>query len=111
MASLEECRVAVADLTKNLSTADEGTRRDLSDRTLSLHVPDLDVTFSGRLAGGSLVDISENSADKAQIRFTIASDDLIALTRGELSFAPAWASGRIKIEASFRDLLRLRSFL
>lgn len=61
MASLEECRAAVVELTKSMAGADEGARSDLADRTLSLHVPDLDVTFSGRLEGGSLADISENS--------------------------------------------------
>jgi putative sterol carrier protein len=48
---------------------------------------------------------------KADIRLTMSSDDLMALTAGELSFAPAWASGRIKLEAGLRDMLRLRSLL
>ena len=39
------------------------------------------------------------------------SDDLIALTDGDLAFAPAWASGRVKLEAGLRDMLRLRSLL
>ena len=41
----------------------------------------------------------------------MGSDDLIALTDGELDFAKAWLSGRIKVEASVRDLLKLRSML
>jgi hypothetical protein len=45
---------------------------------------------------------------KADIRLTMSSDDLVALTDGRLSFGPAWASGRIKLEAGLRDLLRLR---
>ena len=39
------------------------------------------------------------------------SDDLIALTDGKLNFAAAWATGRVKLEAGLRDLLRLRKIL
>ena len=33
------------------------------------------------------------------------------LVNGRLEFAPAWLSGRIKIHASVRDLIRLRALL
>jgi hypothetical protein len=49
--------------------------------------------------------------EKADIRLTMNSDDLVALTEGRLSFGPAWASGRVKLEAGLRDLLRLRKML
>jgi putative sterol carrier protein len=48
---------------------------------------------------------------KADIRLTMTSDDLIALTEGKLHFGPAWATGRVKLEAGLRDLLRLRKIL
>ena len=48
---------------------------------------------------------------RADIRLTMTSDDLVALTSGELSFGPAWATGRVKLEAGLRDLLRLRKLL
>jgi hypothetical protein len=35
----------------------------------------------------------------------------VALTEGRLSFGPAWASGRVKLEAGLRDMLRLRTLL
>jgi hypothetical protein len=41
----------------------------------------------------------------------MSSDDLLALTSGELSFAPAWASGRVKMEAGLRDMFKLRALL
>ena len=37
------------------------------------------------------------------------SDDLVAMTNGDLSFAHAWATGQVRLDASLRDLLRLRS--
>ena len=41
----------------------------------------------------------------------MSSDDLVAMTNRELSFAHAWATGRVRLDASFRDLLRLRALL
>jgi hypothetical protein len=35
----------------------------------------------------------------------------VALTDGHLDFGRAWLSGRVKVEASVRDLLKLRSML
>jgi hypothetical protein len=39
----------------------------------------------------------------------MSSDDLVALVDGTLKMAPAWASGRVKVEAGVRDMLKLRS--
>jgi hypothetical protein len=41
----------------------------------------------------------------------MTSDDLVAITEGRLAFGPAWASGRVRMEAGLRDMLRLRSML
>lgn len=49
--------------------------------------------------------------DRAQIRLAMTGDDLVAMVDGRLNFAKAWASGRIRLEAGFRDLLRLRTLL
>ncbi|MGF7236982.1 MAG: alkyl sulfatase, partial [Frankia sp.] len=61
-------------------------------------------------------DLAEQTDDNdeaaaAQIVLTVRSDDLIALTDGSLPLATAWASGRLKVAASVRDLLRVRSLL
>ena len=39
------------------------------------------------------------------------ASDLLALTRGDLSFAKAWSSGRLRLDAGIRDILRLRSLI
>jgi hypothetical protein len=112
LATLDECRGAVEGLASRLATADDSVRRrHLADRTLSCRVRDLDVTFTGRLADGRLTDITTGPAPKAQIRLTVASDDLVALTDGSLSFASAWSRGKVKVDASIMDLLRLRNLL
>jgi putative sterol carrier protein len=36
-------------------------------------------------------------------------DDLVKLVAGELNMAAAWATGRVKVDASVRDIIKLRS--
>ncbi len=74
-------------------------------------MPDLDVTFHGGLEDGHIIGITTDEPPKAQIRLTADSDDLVALTDGDLGFGQAWLSGRVKVEAGVRDLLKLRSML
>jgi putative sterol carrier protein len=85
------------------------------DRSLSCRLTDLGQVIEARLSAGAIKDMHAVPADPppapADIRLTMASDDLLALTAGELSFAPAWAKGRVKLEAGLRDMLKLRSLL
>lgn len=112
MATTAQCRKALENLASRLRGVDEeDRRRHAFDRTLSCHVPDLDITFSGELRDGHIVGITTDPAPKAQVRLTATSDDLVSLTEGNLSFGQAWLSGRVKVEAGVRDLLKLRSML
>ncbi|MGA5556608.1 SCP2 sterol-binding domain-containing protein [Streptomyces lavendulocolor] len=115
MATIDECRTALDRLAQDLTHADGAVRgAAVLDRTLSCHVTDLDVTFTGRLAGGRLEVLDRVDGpppERADVRLAMAGDDLVAVVGGELNFARAWASGRIRLEAGFRDLLRLRSLL
>ncbi|MEV4613451.1 sterol-binding protein [Kitasatospora sp. NPDC049258] len=115
MASIEECREALEQLSRNMSRAEGGVRKAAElDRSLSCWITDLDLTFSGRLRGGRIQDITSAPgapAERAEIRLAMAGDDLVAMVGGRLNFATAWASGRVRLEAGFRDLLRLRSLL
>jgi hypothetical protein len=85
------------------------------DRSLSCRLTDLQKVVLGRLSSGAVRDLREvpdgPEVPKADIRLTMSSDDLVDLVEGRLSFAPAWASGRLKFEAGLRDILRLRSLL
>jgi hypothetical protein len=110
VATIEQCMTALegvlGDLAANPAAAD-------LDRSLSCRFPDLQRVVLGRLGSGKVRDLTvvEDGPEipRADIRLTMDSDDLIALTDGRLSFAPAWASGRVKLEAGLRDMLRLRS--
>ncbi|TPQ22788.1 SCP2 sterol-binding domain-containing protein [Streptomyces sporangiiformans] len=115
MATIEECRSALDKLSENMAGADGDVRSAAAlDRSLSCHITDLDLTFVGRLQDGRievLDTVQGPPPDKAEIRLTMAGDDLVALVNGELHFAKAWGSGRVRLEAGLRDLIRLRKLL
>jgi hypothetical protein len=84
------------------------------DRSLSCRITDLDITFVGHLKGGRievLDTLQGPPPERAQIRLTMNGDDLVSMVNGELNFAKAWGSGRVKLEAGLRDLFRLRTLL
>ncbi|MYT29689.1 MULTISPECIES: SCP2 sterol-binding domain-containing protein [unclassified Streptomyces] len=115
MATLDQCRAALERLAHNLSSADGGVRSAAAlDRSVSCRITDLDTTFVGRLADGGLRDVTCVAGpppEKAEIRLTMSGDDLVALVDGRLNFARAWGSGRVRLEAGLRDLMRLRTLL
>ena len=112
MATIEQCIQALGgvlgDLTAN--PAAQGL-----DRSLSCRLTDLQQVVQGRLHDGAITDLHAVPEDpppaRADIRLAMSSDDLLALTAGDLDFAPAWATGRVKLQASIRDMLKLRALL
>lgn len=112
MATVEECRAALARLADHLAAnADEVSRKVNLDRTIVCRVTDLGIAFRGRLRGGELLDVAETDDPDAQITLEAGSDDLIALVDGELDFAKALATRRVSLKASPFDLLKLRKLL
>jgi predicted lipid carrier protein YhbT len=113
MANEEECRGALDRISERLGEVDaDRLAEHVVDRTISCRIPDLRVAYLTRLHAGGL-DPFQRTDDpgSAQVRLTVKSDDLVALAHDELNPAKAWASGRLKIEASIFDLLRLRKLL
>ncbi|MFE2052116.1 sterol-binding protein [Streptomyces sp. NPDC059459] len=115
MATIEECRAALEKLADSMGNAEGDVRSAAElDRSVSCHITDLDVTFAGRLADGR-IDVRETlegpPREKAEIRLAMTGDDLVALVEGELHFAKAWGSGRVRLEAGLRDVFRLRKLL
>ncbi len=112
MASTKDCARALRDLAKRLADVDDDVRRKHAvDRTITCRVTDLDTDFSGRISDGELLDVKQRPLPDAQIKLTVTSDDLVALTEGQLNVASAWATGRLRVDASIKDMLRLRALL
>jgi predicted lipid carrier protein YhbT len=114
MATAEECRQALESLTGRIQEMDPADRAAyLVDRDISCTVQDLGITFLTHLGpdGAGPVTIANGSDGQAQVKFTTKSDDLLALAEDPGSIARAWLTGRLKVEASIFDLLRLRKVL
>ena len=115
MVTIEECRAALDKLSDNMRNAQGEVRTAADmDRSVSCRITDLDITFVGRMTCGRIVvhdTLQGPPREKAQIRLTMSGDDLVALVNGELHFARAWGSGRVKLEASIGDVFRLRKLL
>lgn len=109
MATVEQCEEALQTLAGRLAASDRSRQKIGFDRTLSCTIRDLNVIFAGRLKDGQLINIEQSTNGSAQVRLTMSSDDLVALVDGRLKMAAAWATGRVKVDAGVRDLLRLRS--
>lgn len=115
MASVQQCDRALRSLAERLAAVDPELRaRHVVTRTLACRVPDLDVVFLATLNEDGLVELRHSDGDseqRAQVRLAARSDDLLALVDGELSLPAAWATGRLKVQASPMDLLKLRALL
>jgi hypothetical protein len=114
MATAEECRLALETLTSRISELDAQERaRKVLDRTMSVRVPDLGVTFVTRVGpdGAEPVRAAANGTRPAQVRFTADSDVVVAVAADPGSFMKAWLSGRLKVQGSVLDLLHLRKLL
>jgi putative sterol carrier protein len=109
VATVEQCEQALHTLAQRLADNDGSRRKTGFDRSLTCTIRDLEVVFAGRLADGQLLDIGRATTRDAQVKLTMTSDDLLALVDGNLKMASAWATGRVKVDAGVRDLMRLRS--
>jgi hypothetical protein len=113
MATKEDCRTALDRIVERLGAVDsEQFKENVVERTISCRILDLGLVFRTRIHAGGLDPFTPGGEwPDGQVRIAVNSDDLVALAKDELNVARAWASGRLKIEASIFDLLRLRRLL
>jgi hypothetical protein len=114
MATAEECREALQALTGRLGEMNDKDRSSFfSNRSFSCHVTDLGIMFITRITDVGAEPIKEAAPDEPQadIRLTANSDDVVSLAATPANIARMWMAGRVKVQASIRDLLALRRLL
>ena len=112
MASEAECEAALHALADLLARVEPDVRgRYVLDRSVSCKIPDLGVTWSARICEDGLIGLTTEDDARAQLRLAVSSDDLIALVEGRQAFPVAFATGKLRVQASPLDLLKLRQFL
>lgn len=112
MAEVEEVEAILDAFLARLSQADRSARAVMpGKRTIEAQCPDLDLVRHGVWDNGVLTALDEPVTRRPDIRISARSDDLVRLAAGELTFGQAYLGGRIRIDASMSDLLRLRAML
>lgn len=114
MQTAQRCQEALQKLTTRLAELDPADREGFfAGRSFSCRVPDLDVTFATRFgaAGAGDVRTAPPGEPAADVRLTADSDTVVELADDIGAFPRALVTGRVKVKASMRDLLRLRKLL
>lgn len=106
----DEVEALLADLVERFSAIDPDLRRTMLPprRTLELAVSDLGVRYHTAVVDGELRPLIEGALLRPDVRVTTESADLADLAGGRLRLGEAYATGRLRVEASMMDLLRLR---
>jgi len=113
MNSAQECQEALQKLVGRLADLSPAEREEyFGNRSISVTIPDLGITYVTRLGNGD-DPVREAKPDEppADIKLTANSDEVVALADSPANIARSWVAGRIKIEASVKDLFRLRRLL
>lgn len=115
MATTEEVEERLRELFARLDQSDDGARslgRAIPERrVLALRVPDLDREYWTELEAGRMSELQDGPVGDPHIRVTASSDELVDLIDGKGSLFSAYMAGRVRIESSLSDLLRLRKLL
>ncbi|MCC5950159.1 MAG: SCP2 sterol-binding domain-containing protein [Nitriliruptoraceae bacterium] len=112
MATQEQVELILEGLLVRLGDIDESTRGLLpSRRTIEARCPDLDLVRFAEWRQGRIELLDDAPPRRPDIRISIRSDDLVAMSEGELPIGRAYAEGRLRLDASMTDLLRLRAVL
>jgi hypothetical protein len=113
MITAQECQEALAKLAGRLSELSPDERDNyFGNRSISVTIPDLGVTYVTRLGTGEdPVREAVPGEPPADIRLTANSAEVLSLADSPMNIGRSWVAGRVKIEASVRDLFRLRKLL
>jgi len=113
VASKVEVEKQLGVLLARLDENRDGVRGAIPSRkVLRCSVPDLDASWYSVIEDGHVSPPSETPpGDRTDITMRVGSDDLVDLIEGRLSFLSAFTSGKVKVDASIMDMLRLRALL
>jgi predicted lipid carrier protein YhbT len=112
VATKQQVEAKLRALIRRLEAAEEGkealARALPQTRVIQVEVPDLGQTYWTELSAGRMGKLRRGESPGADIRIRADSDELIHMVDGKRSLFSSYIGGRVKIEASFADLMRLR---
>lgn len=113
MITAQECQEALQKLAGRLSELSPDERDNyFGNRSISVAIPDLGITYVTKLGkGDDPVREAVPGEPPAEIRLTANSAEVVSLAESPMNIGRSWVAGRVKIEASVKDLFRLRKLL
>jgi hypothetical protein len=114
VASKTEVEKQLRVLLGRLAENQESVRSAIPERkVLRCRVTDLGTDWHSVIEAGQVSPPSQTPPDDGRVDITlrVGSDDLVDLIEGRLSFLSAFTSGKVKVDASIVDMLRLRALL
>ena len=113
MATKAEVTRALERLMARLDGNDSSVRSAIPGRkVLRCSVPDLGTTWYSVIEDGHVSPPVETPVSATvDVSLEVGSDDLVDLVEERTSFLSAFLSGKVRVQASMMDLLRLRTML
>lgn len=113
MATKAQVRARLRQLLTRLEGNEEAVSTAVPERTvICCTVPDLDSSWYSVIEDGRASPPRvKHPGEPPDITFIVDSDDLIDLVTGQRRFVTALLEGRVRVKASFTNLLRLRALL
>ncbi|HZD73960.1 MAG TPA: SCP2 sterol-binding domain-containing protein [Actinomycetota bacterium] len=114
MATKEEVSGAIARLMARLDGNEENVRSAIPGRkVMGCLVTDIGVSWYSVIEDGHVSPPTEDPppGERVAVLLKLRSDDLIDLVEERISFLSAFLSGKVRVDASLSDLLRLRTLL
>lgn len=111
MATREKVDRTLRQLVGRLDGAEINDAKLPSDtRTILCIITDLDLVYRAEYTKGRIRKLRtvKTDGDGADVRISVVSDELVALSEGRSSLPMALLFGRIRVDANARDLLLLR---
>lgn len=116
MASEEKVTEKLEELIERLHESDEDLKSSLREslphpRILHLHVRDLDLDFWTELEDGHLGTLHRGRPEESHAKIETESDHFVEMVDGRLHLVSAFLSGKVRVDASFSDMMTLRKML
>jgi SCP-2 sterol transfer family len=112
VATKDEVGRAIERLMARLDGNEDNVRSAIPGRkVMGCHVTDLDASWFSVIEDGHVSPPTEAPPpdERVSVLLKLRSDDLIDLVEDRLSFMSAFLSGKVRVDASFTDLLRMRT--
>lgn len=112
MATKEEVGRAIERLMARLDGNEDNVRSAIPGRkVMGCYITDLDSGWYSVIEDGHVAPPIEEPppGERVSVLLKLRSDDLIDLVEERMSFMSAFLSGKVRVDASFTDLLRMRT--